>query len=451
MRVFITDSIKKDSLRILKKLINIPSVNSQPDDVIAVPPFGKNIDKALKETLAVCDQLGMETFCDPEGFYGFADYGDGEETVGILCHLDVVPAEDSAAWNSDPFKAVERNGQLYGRGAQDAKGPTIAALYAFKSVLDQYETFNRKIRFIFGTDEETLWRGLKVYKQHEKLPELGFVPDATFPLTYAEKGLLQAKLVGPGATKFYIKCGGALNVVPDRAEYEGSELDILAETFDRLNTNYELEEEKLIVHGKSAHASTANEGENAINLLTQGLVGVQPHPAIAFLAEKINKETNGFSLFGEVKDEITGELTFNVASLVINDQYSEIFIDIRIPVEYEVEKVVSKLEEAIIPYGLDYQQYDLLPPLHVPEESELVKTLLTVYRDKTGDMSEPHTDGGATYARVMPNMVAFGPHFPNTPNSAHQVNESIPLEDFYQAMDIYAEAIYQLCVNVPVR
>lgn len=448
MRAFITESIKNESLRTLKKMIAIPSINTQPDDVIAVPPFGKEIDRALKETLALCENLGMETFCDPEGFYGFAEYGDGEETVGILCHVDVVPAGDGSAWESDPFKATERDGVLYGRGAQDAKGPAVVALYAFKAVLDQYEQFDRKIRFIFGTDEETLWRCMKVYKQHEEIPDLGFVPDGTFPLTFSEKELWQAKLVGPGAARFYIKCGGALNVVPDRAEYEGSEIDMLAERFDKLNVKYEKKDSKLIIFGKSAHASAANEGENAINLLTKGLVGFHPHPAVSFLAEKVDNETNGFHLFGKVEDDRAGEITFNVASLVINNLHSEISLDIRIPAEYEKELLVDKLKEAITPYGLDYQEYDSLPSLHVPVDSELVQTLMNVYRDKTGDKTEPHMDGGATYARVMPNVVAFGPHFPDTPKLAHQVDEGIKLDDFYQAIDIYAEAIYQLCVEV---
>lgn len=448
METFITDSIKIESLRILKKLINIPSYNTQQNGLLAFPPFGKNIDLALKETLAVCDKLGMDTFYDPEGFYGFAEYGDGEETVGVLCHLDVVPGGNPDDWDSDPFKATERNNVLYGRGAQDDKGPTVAALYAFKAVIDKYENFNRKIRFVFGTDEETLWRCMNVYKKHEELPDLGFVPDATFPLTYAEKGLLQARLIGPGAAKLNMKCGGAPNVVPDRVEYVGVDVENLAKTLDQLNIEYSMEGDKLTVHGKSVHASAAFDGINAISLLAKGLVSFQPHPAISFIAEKIGQETNGYSLFGEVKDDVTGELTLNVASLVISDEGSEIVLDLRIPINYDAENLVPALEKAAALYGLEYEQVDALPSLYVPEDSELVETLMSVYQDKTGDMSKPHTSGGATYARSMPNMVAFGAHFPKTQSLAHQVNEGIILDEFYQAMDIYAEAIYRLCVEI---
>lgn len=444
----LTKSIKADSLRALKKLINIPSVNTSNGNERSFPPFGKGIDSALKETLNICDKLGMDTFYDPEGFYGYADYGDGEETVGILCHLDVVPEGDREKWDSEPFTATERDGAVCGRGTQDDKGPTIAALYGLKALIDAEETFIRKVRFIFGTDEETLWRCMKMYKAHETMPDLGFVPDGTFPLTYAEKALLQVTLTGPGAAKMEVHCGESPNVVPDTAEYSDGQVDQLSAVFDQMDVPYTMEDGKIIVHGKSVHASQAQDGKNAIALLAKGLVGFQPHPAVSFIGEKIGVETNGSTLFGEVKDDISGELTLNVGKLEINDNYSEIVLDIRIPVTYDKRRIETALKEATELYGLEYKEFDYLPSLHVPVESDLVQTLLDLYREKTGDDSEPMTTGGATYARAMPNMVAFGAHFPGQDSLAHQENEYITLDDFYTAMDIYSEAIFRLaCVN----
>lgn len=444
----ITKSIKADSLRALKKLINIPSVNTSNGNERSFPPFGKGIDSALKETLNICDKLGMDTFYDPEGFYGYADYGDGEETLGILCHLDVVPEGDKEKWDSDPFTATERDGAVYGRGTQDDKGPTIAALYALKALIDAEETFSRKVRFIFGTDEETLWRCMKMYKAHETMPDLGFVPDGTFPLTYAEKALLQVTLTGPGAAKMEVHCGESPNVVPDTAEYSDGQVDRLSAVFDQMDVPYTVEDNRIIVHGKSVHASQAQDGKNAIALLAKGLVGFQPHPAVSFIGEKIGVETNGFTLFGEVRDDISGELTLNVGKLEINDNYSEVVLDIRIPVTHDKQRIETALKEAVELYGLEYKEFDYLPSLHVPVESDLVQTLLDLYKDKTGDDSEPMTTGGATYARAMPNMVAFGAHFPGQESLAHQENEHITLDDFYTAMDIYSEAIFRLaCVN----
>lgn len=447
MNSFITEKIKAESLQSLKKLVNIPSVNTTGNGLIAFPPFGKDVDQALKETLTICERLGMDTFCDPEGFYGYADYGDGEEMVGVLCHLDVVPAA-TEGWTSPPFKATEREGVLYGRGSQDDKGPTIAALYAFKAVMDYYPSFNRKIRFIFGTDEETLWRCMNFYKKHEELPDMGFVPDSVFPLVYAEKSLLQAKIKGPGAAKLILDCGGAPNVVPDQATYVGENADSLSAALKQSGVDYSYTEETVTVYGKSVHASVAYDGVNAISLLSKALVGFQPHPLLAFLAEKIGLETNGESLFGEIKDDITGELTVNVARLIINKENSEIVLDLRIPIEYNPADLAKRLKEAAEDYSLEYELVDQLPSLHVSKDSELVQTLMNVYQDKTGDTkSKPETGGGATYARSMPNLVPFGAHFPESLSLAHQVDEGMKLDEFYKAMDIYAEAIYRLCVK----
>lgn len=71
--------------------------------------------------------------------------------------------------------------------------------------------------------------------------------------------------------------------------------------------------------------------------------------------------------------------------------------------------------------------------------------LMAVYQEKTGDLdSQPISSGGATFARTMPNCVAFGACFPSTPQTEHQENERMPLGDLYKTMDIYAEAVYRL-------
>lgn len=434
---------KKESLLALQKLIAIPSVNTS--DGTTNPPFGQGIADSLKEVLTICKGLGMSTYSDPKGFYGYADYGQGEELIGILCHLDVVPEGNLSLWETDPFKGVVKDGIIYGRGSQDDKGPTIAALYAFKAVVDADLTFNKRIRFIFGTDEETLWRCMDQYNLNEEAPTMGFVPDGVFPLTYAEKGLLQANLIGPGSKDLVLHCGEASNVVPGKASYTGQDANEIAETLKELGTDYVLSNQTVTVNGKAVHASTAELGINAINKLAQGLASHYTHPVVNFLAEKVANETNGFSIFGEVKDTLTGELTFNVGSIHIDEAGSEIVLDLRIPVEYTIEDIASVLEKTANEYKLIYEEYDAVPSLYIPKESPLVQTLMAIYRDKTGDLTEPTTSGGATYARKMTNMVAFGAHFPYTKSLAHQENEGMKLEELYLAMDIYAETIAQLC------
>ncbi len=118
---------------------------------------------------------------------GYAEIGQGEKLIDILSHLDVVPAGDG--WDSDPFSLTEREGRLYGRGVVDDKGPTIAVLYAMKEILDSGIPLEGRVRILFGCSEETgSTEDIDFYKATEEIPQLGFTPDADFPVIHGEKG-----------------------------------------------------------------------------------------------------------------------------------------------------------------------------------------------------------------------------------------------------------------------
>ena len=172
----------------LIELVRIPSVC---DEGGGGYPFGEAIDQALRKALQIAGELGFRTQYGEGGYYGYAEIGEGTEMLGILGHLDVVPPGKLKDWDRDPFDPVEKDGMLYGRGTQDDKGPMLASLFAVKALMDAGVKFNKRVRFIFGTDEETLWRCINRYKENEEMPGMGFSPDSRFPVTYAEKGLLQ--------------------------------------------------------------------------------------------------------------------------------------------------------------------------------------------------------------------------------------------------------------------
>ena len=218
MKKRIKDDVKKQFLNSLQTIISYPSVLNEGENGT---PFGQAIQDVLEKTLEFAQELGFQTYIDPEGYYGYAEIGQGEELLAVLCHLDVVPAGDLKDWQTPPFEATVVGDYLVGRGVQDDKGPSLAALYAVKSLLDDGTQFTKRIRFIFGTDEETLWRCMNRYNQIEEQADLGFAPDSSFPLTYAEKGLLQVKLHGPGWDDLPLQDGQDLNVVPDKATYAG--------------------------------------------------------------------------------------------------------------------------------------------------------------------------------------------------------------------------------------
>ena len=124
---------------------------------------------------------------------GYLEFGKVNESVGILCHVDVVPEGDG--WSSDPYGAEIRDGKIFARGAIDDKGPTMAAYYAMKIVKELGLPLNKRVRMIIGTDEESDWRCVDHYFKHEEMPTLGFAPDADFPIIFAEKGIADFDLV----------------------------------------------------------------------------------------------------------------------------------------------------------------------------------------------------------------------------------------------------------------
>ncbi|RGN68886.1 M20/M25/M40 family metallo-hydrolase [Streptococcus anginosus] len=441
MKQFLTEKIKSDYLKSLKTIVSYPSVLNEGENGT---PFGQSIQNVLEKMLEITRSLGFKTYIDPKGYYGYAEIGQGEELLAVLCHLDVVPAGDLSDWETPPFEATIKDGWIHGRGVQDDKGPSLAALYAVKALMDAGVTFNKRIRFIYGTDEETLWRCMARYNELEETATLGFAPDSSFPLTYAEKGLLQIKLHGSGSQELAIEAGEAFNVVPAKASYTGNLADSLEVELKKQAFEYERTADTVTVIGVPKHSKDAAEGVNAIVRLATGLNPLIQHSAIQFIAEAVREDATGSRLFGEISDEPSGTLSFNVSGLSLDQDKSEIRIDMRIPVLADKDKLVQELSQLVEEYQLRYEEFDYLAPLYVPLDSELVSTLMAVYKEKTNDNSPAVSSGGATFARTMPNCVAFGALFPGALQTEHQANERTVIEDLYKAMDIYAETIYRL-------
>lgn len=444
MDKIITEDEQKAAVKTLERLISVPSYN-QPAEEGA--PFGKGIRNALDEMMKICDELSFKTYEDPDGYYGYAEVGSGDKIFGVICHLDTVPAGDLGKWKHNPFKGTVINDAVYGRGSQDDKGPGIAALYAVKALMDQGYHFNQRIRFIYGTDEEILWRGIAEYNKKEAPIDSGISPDAEFPLIYAEKGLQQSYLVGPGTDQLKLNLKNAFNAVPDSAVYDGPKQDEVKVALDKHGFEYTSDDNSITVIGKSVHAMMAPKGTNAVLRLAIALDDVFDFKPLDFIGKLFKEGATGSNVLGDVRDE-SGQLTFNISSLEINENETRMQIDLRIPVTVDRDNLLAKLSKQVAAYDLNYVHFDYLAPLYVPKDSKLVRTLMKVYKEQTGDVdAEPQSSGGATFARTMNNCVAFGGMLPTTPDYMHQANEQWPLSDMYKAMEIYAQAIKKLCVD----
>jgi succinyl-diaminopimelate desuccinylase len=457
------DAHQDEIIAALQGVLRIPSLEAPPAGEKA--PFGQPVRDALDYTLALCDRLGFRTKDVGPGYAGHAEFGQGEEMVMAMGHLDVVPEGDG--WQRDPYGAVIEDGYIYARGSSDDKGPTYAALFGAKAIMDCQLPIRRRIRILFGCNEESGFACVHHYWEvaKEERPVYAFTPDASFPLIYAEKGianLILEKTLPQEDAPLKItaaKGGRRPNMVPDGAEatLTGTPAALYAAVvalqrgWDK-NVTFEAREDSLVVRaaGKSAHGSHPTAGDNAVARLARALATLNLPDAGAWLdftAEMA--DPTGTALGIAHRDDIAGPLTSNLGLLEMTPEgVVRLTFNIRYPVTWTAEALMAAAQPVFEKHGWRGHLHESPnhEPLYVPLDKEPVATLLRVYREATGDTeSKPGTMGGGTYARATPNAVAFGAGFPDASDGpAHEPDERIAISTVLNAAKIYAWALYEL-------
>lgn len=426
-------------------LQNVIRFNTERGESAENAPFGKNVKNCLDYVLSTAKSFGLETY-DCDGYAGHADFkGSGTETLGILGHLDVVPAK-AEEWLYPPYSAEIHNGEMYGRGTMDDKGPMIACLYAVKALKDAGFKPQKTVRLIFGCDEESGMECVNYYFKKMPFPDVSFSPDGDFPVINREKGIYQfdvkcGKL--PEGVKIF--AGERANVVPSLCKAivpNGTVIE--TESFSNITVTQNGNSAEITATGKSAHGSTPNEGINAAHAVLKILSVAYPqNDTLNFLANKVC-DTKGTSWGINLSDKESGNLTCNLGVLRTDEHgILTATVDIRFPVTYKCADMLDLLKKNTP------KEFDIIPchvsePLFVPSDSRLVTTLIDVYNEITSSKLEPIAIGGGTYSRCLPNCVAFGPLFPNEEQTIHMPNERIDLNNLKLMAELYLEAIYRL-------
>jgi len=441
----LTDDEKHAILQTLTSVIAIPSVKGAP---VIDAPYGIHTLHALEYMLSLAESHGF-TVKNLDGRAGYIEMGTGEDMLGVLCHLDVVPAGEG--WLHDPFILRKEGGRLIGRGINDDKGPAVTIFYSMLRLKKAGYVPPCRIRLILGLDEECGSSCIEHYKSVEELPSFGFTPDADFPAIFAEKGILQIVVSGPASAVMTAAAGERPNMVPGRCEI------IIKDT-----------NEKITGLGVPAHASKPQLGINAIyEALSQLDSAILEKEALAsFFMKYIGKDTTGSLLISNLIEDISGSLTLNAGILQMNDNGSELTLDIRYPVTADPEEILSAIRGKASAAGLSVRIISHQKPLFRDPQEPLIRTLLTVYEkyvalapfDAASDIDVreksirkpaiPVAIGGGTYARTMPGLVAFGPAFPWEKDQAHQIDESADENSIYLQVQLYQDAIVALCENM---
>lgn len=462
----LVNSMREEIINTTQELIRIRSIESAPQ---TDAPFGSEIRKCLDRTLSIGSKMGFKTE-NFDGYAGHIEHGEGDEIIGILVHVDVVP--EGSGWSYEPYGGEVADGKIFGRGASDDKGPAVAAIYGLKAVVDSGVKFNRKVRIIIGCDEESgRWACMKHYFKHAEMPMCGFSPDADFPIINSEMGILIFNLEKEFAKFKESRCegirikriqgGNKVNMVPDYCECELEMKKDFTERIqktikhanDKQNARLEfvIDNDKCLIksYGLSAHGSTPAKGVNAISQLISFLCKLplytsEQNDYINFLNEHIGMEVDGNSFGVAMSDDVSGNLVFNLGTIDVTEEKGNIGINIRYPVTKTRDDVYDIIKEKINPAGIRLVEGDEKDPLYVPADNFMIKALQKVYEEVTGEKADLISIGGGTYARAIKNAVAFGPLFPGREETAHQKNEYIEIEDLIKSTKIYAEAIYEL-------
>lgn len=448
----IIEKSKNEIINSLLELIKFPSVSDESGT--SKYPFGEECNNALNYILDLGKSMGFRTK-NIDGYCGYIEFGEGEELVGIIGHLDVVPANIQDGWTTPPFSPTIRDEKIFGRGSIDDKGPVIASLYAMKAINDSM-TVSKRVRLIIGLNEEKSWKCINYYKAHEEHPSIGFSPDANFPAIYAEKGIMSVKLENTFTIKDYdileINCeNNAINVVPKycsiklRKKYNAN-----SNLHEKQNIKLTENDNILFIEsfGIAAHAAHPELGDNAIKTLVNYLINNfefdNPYLKSLYEIGLFDIESPKFMSDQKLEDE-SGVLTSNVAFFDYIDNKLIIKINLRIPVTIKLDYIFSKYTslQSLFP-NLEVYKLSVQEPLYVEKDNYLVKTLVNIFNRKTNLNSEPIAIGGGTYARAFSNCISYGATMPGDKDMCHQVDEFIEIDKLILSSKIYAEAIYEL-------
>ena len=442
-----------------RKLLQIPSIESDPEPNA---PFGSANRAALDFMIGLATSAGM-TVKDLEGYAAWAEFGKGERMVMSLGHLDVVPV--GPGWKHEPFGAEIDGGYVYARGAVDDKGPTIASFYACRAIQACFPEIGARIRSVFGCNEESGFHCVERYMQTEEAPTYGVAPDSGWPCIHGEKGIanfvIERTLVSGELSLLSLKGGQRPNIVIDSCQavvrVEDSALgqvkNKVADSWDNnLSVSWSGNNLEIEAIGKAAHGAFPMGGDNAAIRVLRFLKEVSPLSTQKqydelFMLGHIGGDGIGIS----GSDEPSGALTANLGIVetlpgnASSPARLSMTVNVRYPVTWKGSDIRSKCEKHLAALEGDFTvaAFNDSPPLYFPIDHPLVKAVCDVYREETGDMKEPTTMGGGTYARAVPNTVSIGTGWPGD-GDAHETDEKCAIESLYKMSRIYAHILYRL-------
>lgn len=412
--------------------------------------------------------------------------------LGLVIHGDVVKVE-ADAWSVPPFGGDVVDGYVTGRGAADDKGPLAQALLAMKSLADSGLARTHTIRLLVGSEEESSANEMAEYLKDHQAPDYSLVLDSEFPVVVGEKAWDALALAVPfgsereGTTRPWrvvkIDAGLAPSIVPDHAEvrlawrgedetnWEPLQKELAAVKLPegtRLVTGGGPESTlRIVAYGKSAHSGVnLSGGRNALVALAHALEGKLPsggaNDLFAFI-RMAGKDLHGSGLGINDQHPIWGRYGVNVATIKpLESDPKQVVLTInlrRIPPRtaaqlrthlYEVVSTFNKKHGASLTTYAEGEWFQD-EPLGFDVNAPIVQRLMNVYAAATGSRARPAISGGGTYAKRLPNAIAFGMWFPGKPYPGHDVDEKIAIDDLQRGTRVLIHALVDIATQPKIE
>jgi predicted dipeptidase len=409
----------------------------------------------------------------------------GGPVLGLMVHGDVQPV-DPEEWSVPPFSGKSDATYVYGRGSADDKGPLVQALLALKALERSGIQRTHTVRLLVGSDEESANTDVTTYVKTHQAPDYTLVLDSAFPVVAGEKAwnslsvTTNALAERPGVARPYsvvfLEAGLATSIVPERAEVKlawkpGTPLnwDPVIDAIKaaprppetRIATQATGEILRIVAYGHSAHAGVNLEGgRNALVALARALDGKLPTGGAEDLLAFVR--TAGTDIYGTGlgiidRDPLWGRYAVNIATIkpsAGDAKQSTLTINIRrIPprtgpeLKARMESFVSDLNKRTGASLAATGFYDD-EPLAFDPHGKLVRRLLTDYATATNTKNpKPAISGGGTYAKRLPNAIAFGMWFPDKPYPGHDVDEKNPIADLQKGTRVLIHALVDIATG----
>lgn len=408
--------------------------------------------------------------------------------LGLVVHGDVQPVNE-AEWTFQPFAGTEKNGTVYGRGAADDKGPLVQALLAMAALRDTGITRTHTIRLLVGSDEESTNHDISSYLQTHQPPHLSLVLDSGFPVVVGEKAwsaltvsaadpyTLKSSSDSSGFAITKLDAGLSASIVPSQAvaelDWHGPSKDFeralnqlkafKAPAGYKLSVEPQQNKVKVTAFGRAAHSGVNIEGgRNALVFLAEVLDGkLLPSQAADLLlfAKQSGKDIYGSGLGLPGKDPLWGHYAVNAATIKPDTDHPSaltLTINIRALPELWGKPLKEFLNKRLAAFNSERNEQFTSggffedPPLAFNPNSKIVKRLMADYSRATAEQPPPAISGGGTYAKRLPNAIAFGMWFPDKPYPGHDVDEQITVRDLNRGVDVLIEALADIATSQPI-